>query len=373
MTAQAGSAQAQAGDSTGAAEKGAVRLRGVVKRHGTTTVLHGVDLDIAAGEFFVLLGPSGSGKTTTLRILAGLEAVNEGQVWLDGQEVTFAEPGERDVAMVFQSYALYPHMTVAQNIGFPLKMVGRSPAQIARAVQEAADRVSIGHLLARRPGQLSGGQQQRVALARALIHEPRLVLFDEALSNLDAQLREQMRLELNLLQDRLGFTAIYVTHDQAEAFGLAEHIVVMNKGRIETQGAPRRIFHEPDTAFVARFLGFNLLPGRITRRGGTQAEIALADGARIRGHIPARANHLAEGDAAIACIRREHVHLNASLGGTMARIRGSSFLGLADEFILDFGGQELRAIQHFPVARADMMVGVEIPPTHCVILPPEDQ
>ena len=157
----------------GGSKQGNVRLEGVVKRHGETTVLHGVDLEIRAGEFFVLLGPSGSGKTTTLRILAGLEPVSEGTVYIDGEDVTSAEPGERDVAMVFQSYALYPHMTVAENIGFPLKMVGTDKAAIARAVEDAAGRVSIGHLLARRPGQLSGGPQQRGALARAIVRQPR--------------------------------------------------------------------------------------------------------------------------------------------------------------------------------------------------------
>jgi iron(III) transport system ATP-binding protein len=354
-------------------------VTGLEKSYGPHKAVNGVSLTVEEGHTLALLGPSGCGKTTMLRCIAGLETPEAGRIEIGGICVFDAaqrinlQPEARGLGIVFQSYAVWPHMTVAENVGFPLKVRKIGGAERDERVARILEIVGLGDWRDRPATNLSGGQQQRVALARALIHEPRLVLFDEALSNLDAQLREQMRLELNLLQDRLGFTAIYVTHDQAEAFGLAEHIVVMNKGRIETQGAPRRIFHEPDTAFVARFLGFNLLPGRITRRGGTQAEIALADGARIRGHIPARANHLAEGDAAIACIRREHVHLNASLGGTMARIRGSSFLGLADEFILDFGGQELRAIQHFPVARADMMVGVEIPPTHCVILPPEDQ
>ncbi|RYF75682.1 MAG: ABC transporter ATP-binding protein, partial [Comamonadaceae bacterium] len=192
---------------------GSVRLQGVVKRHGETTVLHGVDLDIRAGEFFVLLGPSGSGKTTTLRILAGLETVSAGQVLMDGEDVTQHEPGARDVAMVFQSYALYPHMTVAENIGFPLKMVGTSRDAIGHAVEEAAARVSIGHLLQRRPGQLSGGQQQRVALARAIVRKPRLFLLDEPLSNLDAKLRLETRLELRQLQRSLGVTTVYVTHD----------------------------------------------------------------------------------------------------------------------------------------------------------------
>ena len=170
-----------------------VRLEGLVKRHGVTTVLHGVDLAIEPGEFFVLLGPSGSGKTTTLRILAGLESVSEGRVFMDGVDVTAREPGERDVAMVFQSYALYPHMTVAQNIGFPLKMVGIAPAEIASAVGEAAGKVGIAHLLERTPGQLSGGQQQRCALARAIVRHPRLFLLDEPLSNVDAAFRAVMR------------------------------------------------------------------------------------------------------------------------------------------------------------------------------------
>ncbi len=173
-----------------------VRIEGIVKQHGSTTVLHGIDLAIEPGEFFVLLGPSGSGKTTTLRILAGLEAVSAGRVLMDGVDVTAKEPGERDVAMVFQSYALYPHMSVEQNVGFPLKMVGVSREETGRAVSAAAAKVGIGHLLQRTPGQLSGGQQQRVALARAIVRQPRLFLLDEPLSNLDAKLRLETRLEL---------------------------------------------------------------------------------------------------------------------------------------------------------------------------------
>ena len=185
-----------------------VRIEGVVKQHGQTTVLHGVDLQIAPGEFFVLLGPSGSGKTTTLRILAGLESVSAGRVFMDGADVTTREPGVRDVAMVFQSYALYPHMTVEQNIGFPLKMVGTAREAIGRAVDRAASMVGIGHLLERTPGQLSGGQQQRVALARAIVRQPRLFLLDEPLSNLDAKLRLETRVELKRLQRSLDVTAV---------------------------------------------------------------------------------------------------------------------------------------------------------------------
>ena len=258
--------------------KGSVQLHGVVKRHGTTTVLHGVDLAIEPGEFFVLLGPSGSGKTTTLRILAGLEAVSDGRVLMDGTDVTLAEPGERDVAMVFQSYALYPHMTVAQNIAFPLKMVGTDPAQIQRAVTDAAAKVSIGHLLARTPGQLSGGQQQRVALARAIVRSPRLFLLDEPLSNLDAKLRLETRLELHSLQRSLGVTTVYVTHDQEEAMTLADRIAVFMDGRIAQVGTPREVFARPQTVDVAGFIGtppMNLMPAR------WENDALVIDGARL--------------------------------------------------------------------------------------------
>jgi multiple sugar transport system ATP-binding protein len=254
--------------------RGGVTLERVVKRHGATTVLHGVDLDIAPGEFFVLLGPSGSGKTTTLRILAGLEAVSEGRVLMDGEDVTATEPGERDVAMVFQSYALYPHMTVAQNIGFPLKMTGVRSAEIARQVAEAAARVDIGHLLQRRPGQLSGGQQQRCALARAIVRHPRLFLLDEPLSNLDAKLRVETRLELHSLQRSLRTTTVYVTHDQEEAMTLADRIAVFIDGRIAQVGAPREIFSRPQTVDVARFVGspaMNLFNGALRNGGVTIA------------------------------------------------------------------------------------------------------
>ena len=247
--------------------RGSVKMEKVSKRHGETTVLHGVNLEIKAGEFFVLLGPSGSGKTTTLRILAGLEPVSGGQVWIDGKDVTFIEPGARDVAMVFQSYALYPHMTVAQNIGFPLKMVRQSQQAIEEAVNEAAKRVGIAHLLNRRPGQLSGGQQQRVALARAIVRHPRIFLLDEPLSNLDAKLRLETRLELHQLQRELGVTTVYVTHDQEEAMTLADRIAVFMDGNIVQVGTPREIFGEPSTIEVAGFIGtppMNLIPAQWT-------------------------------------------------------------------------------------------------------------
>ena len=269
------------------AVKGSVAIRGAVKKHGATTVLHGIDLDIDAGEFFVLLGPSGSGKTTTLRVLAGLESLTAGQVLMDGVDVTQQEPGERDVAMVFQSYALYPHMTVAGNIGFPLKMVGTAAGAIDTAVKAAAGKVGIGHLLDRRPGQLSGGQQQRVALARAIVRAPRLFLLDEPLSNLDAKLRLETRLELKRLQRTLGVTTVYVTHDQEEAMTLADRVAVFMDGRIVQIGTPREIFARPSQVSVAGFIGtppMNLLPalwraGVVVVNGADALAVGLASDA----------------------------------------------------------------------------------------------
>jgi ABC-type sugar transport system ATPase subunit len=245
---------------------GGVRLEKVVKRYATFTALHGIDLDIHPGEFMALLGPSGSGKTTTLRILAGLEALDEGSVIVDDVDVTAKEPGERDVAMVFQSYALYPHMSVAQNIGFPLKMIGTPSSEIERSVLEAAEKVRIAHLLDRKPGQLSGGQQQRCALARAIVRKPRLFLLDEPLSNLDAKLRLETRVELRKLQRSLGVTAVYVTHDQEEAMTIADRIALFMDGRIVQIGTPDEIFARPASTAVAEFIGspaMNLLPAEL--------------------------------------------------------------------------------------------------------------
>jgi len=254
---------------------GRVTMQGIVKRHGSFTALHGIDLEITPGEFFALLGPSGSGKTTTLRILAGLDAPDAGRVHIDATDVTDLEPGARDVAMVFQSYALYPHMTVYENIAFPLRMVATPAAAIERAVREAAAKVRIDQLLQRRPGQLSGGQQQRCALARAIVRRPRLFLLDEPLSNLDAKLRMETRVELKRLQRSLDVTAVYVTHDQEEAMAMADRMAVFMDGRIVQIGTPGEVFNRPTSVAVAAFLGnppMNLLPaslanGRVTVEG----------------------------------------------------------------------------------------------------------
>jgi ABC-type sugar transport system ATPase subunit len=249
---------------------GRVSLRGVSKAFGEVVALRDVDLDIEPVEFFAFLGPSGSGKTTTLRLIAGLEQVSEGTILVDGEDVTDAGPGERDVAMVFQSYALYPHMTVAENISFPLRMDRVPKGEIEPLVRAAARRVKIEHLLDRRPGQLSGGQQQRCALARAIVRKPRLFLLDEPLSNLDAKLRLETRVELKKLQRNLNVTAIYVTHDQEEAMTLADRMAIFLDGAIVQVGTPEEVFERPQTVAVAGFIGspaMNLLPGELNGRG----------------------------------------------------------------------------------------------------------
>jgi ABC-type sugar transport system ATPase subunit len=242
---------------------GQVRFQDIVKMHGEFAALKGVNFEIQPGEFFALLGPSGSGKTTTLRILAGLDAPTGGRVFIDGKDVTSTDARDRDIAMVFQSYALYPHMTVAENIAFPLEMANLPKAEIASAVKEAARKVKIDHLLDRKPGQLSGGQQQRCALARAIVRKARLFLLDEPLSNLDAKLRLETRAELKKLQRSLGVTAVYVTHDQEEAMTLADRMAVFMAGEIQQVGTPAEVFARPNSIDIAGFIGnppMNLMP-----------------------------------------------------------------------------------------------------------------
>ena len=242
---------------------GQVRFQDIVKMHGEFAALKGVTFEIQPGEFFALLGPSGSGKTTTLRILAGLDAPTGGRVFIDGKDVTSTDARDRDIAMVFQSYALYPHMTVGENIAFPLEMANLPKAEIAIAVKEAARKVKIDHLLDRKPGQLSGGQQQRCALARAIVRKARLFLLDEPLSNLNAKLRLETRAELKKLQRSLGVTAVYVTHDQEEAMTLADRMAVFMAGEIQQVGTPAEVFARPNSIDIAGFIGnppMNLMP-----------------------------------------------------------------------------------------------------------------
>jgi iron(III) transport system ATP-binding protein len=232
-----------------------LRLEDLSCRYGDFVAVDGVTLDVANGEFVTLLGPSGCGKTTTLRMVAGFVEPDRGQIYFDEARVTAVPPHRRNTAMVFQSYALFPHMTVAQNVAFGLRMRKLPKAEQAGRIAEALDMVNLRGLEGRRPGELSGGQQQRVALARAVAARPDILLFDEPLSNLDAKLREKVRIDIRDLQRRLGITALYVTHDQAEAFAVSDRIVVMNRGRIEQVGDPGSIYRSPATSFVAEFVG----------------------------------------------------------------------------------------------------------------------
>lgn len=232
-----------------------IRLEGLIKRYGAVQVLHGIDLEMADNEFTVLVGPSGCGKSTTLRMIAGLEDVSEGEIYVDGVPVSHLEPKERDLAMVFQDYALYPHMNVAQNISFALRLAKAPKADIDKKVLEVAKMVGLTEFLDRKPGALSGGQRQRVAMARALAKDSGIFLFDEPLSNLDAKLRGQMRAELAVMSQTVQKNMIYVTHDQIEAMTLADRIVVMHGGYIQQQGTPEELFKRPANKFVAGFLG----------------------------------------------------------------------------------------------------------------------
>ena len=254
-------------------------LSGVVKRFGAATVIHGADLEVADGEFVVFVGPSGCGKSTLLRMIAGLEEISAGELQIGGKRMNEVGPGDRGAAMVFQSYALYPHMTARENIGFGLRMTGRVPKEdIARRVESAAAALHLEELLERKPREMSGGQRQRVAIGRAIVREPDVFLLDEPLSNLDAELRAQMRIEIRRLHRRLGATMIHVTHDQVEAMTLADRIVVLNAGRIEQAGAPMDLYRRPRNIFVAGFIGspkMNFLPARAEEAGAERIVLRL--------------------------------------------------------------------------------------------------
>ena len=258
-----------------------VSIQRVRKRYGDNEVIPELSVDIHEGEFLVFVGPSGCGKSTLLRMVAGLEGFEAGDIHIGGVRVNTMHPSERDIAMVFQDYALYPHMTVRQNMGFGLRMRGTPADEIAKRIQDAAEILQIAHLLERRPRALSGGQRQRVAMGRAIVRKPQVFLFDEPLSNLDAKLRVDMRSEIKALHQRLRTTSIYVTHDQVEAMTMADRIVVMNKGRIEQVGTPLALYHQPATAFVAGFLGSP--PMNMLEATCTQGVLQLPDGQALAG------------------------------------------------------------------------------------------
>ncbi|RKF08565.1 sn-glycerol-3-phosphate ABC transporter ATP-binding protein UgpC [Oceaniradius stylonematis] len=306
-----------------------VQLRDLKKSFGSVDVIHGVDLSIESGEFAVFVGPSGCGKSTLLRLVAGLEEASGGTVAIGSEDVTRVEPADRGVAMVFQSYALYPHMTVEENMGFGLKMTGANPEMVRERVHKAAEILHLEQLLQRKPKQLSGGQRQRVAIGRAIVREPKVFLFDEPLSNLDAELRVKMRLEIAKLHNDLGATMIYVTHDQVEAMTLADKIVVLRAGRIEQAGAPLDLYSDPDNLFVAGFIGspkMNFLRGTVTASGNGTATIALNDFDGTSASVP-MSGTLKRDTPVLMGIRPEHFSTD-----------GSASLETRIEVIEDLGG-----------------------------------
>jgi multiple sugar transport system ATP-binding protein len=317
-----------------------VEIQNVQKHYGSFHALNDINLSIEEGEFVVMVGPSGCGKSTLLKTIAGLETVTSGRLRIKDRDVTRLEPGDRGIAMVFQSYALYPHMTVAQNMGFGLRMAGRPKAEIDAAVARAARILRLEEQLDKRPKQMSGGQRQRVAIGRAITRSPDVFLFDEPLSNLDAALRTQMRVELSTLHAQLGSTMIYVTHDQVEAMTMASRIVVLNGGRVEQVGAPLDLYNNPANLFVAGFLGaprMNFVTGNVEEASGRSARIACAGGMLIA--FDDLAEPAAKGDTVTVGIRPEKLRIDVagsavSFGG---QVRLTEYLGRETIVYVDAG------------------------------------
>ncbi len=329
-----------------------IDIRNVTKSYGKTQVVHGVDFSIADGEFVVILGPSGCGKSTLLRMIAGLEDISGGTIAIAGDVVNDKEPRERGCAMVFQNYALYPHMSVAENIGYGLKVAGVAKAERLARVETVARTVGLAEFLDRKPGQLSGGQRQRVAMARAMIKEPKVFLFDEPLSNLDAKLRVQMRIEIRKLHQRLKATSVFVTHDQVEAMTLADRLVIMNKGVIEQIGTPKDVYDRPASVFVAGFIGapgLNLLPAEIAADGQS---LTLGDGQRLT-LDSARYPRLTAGPVTVG-VRAEAMTIRPAMDS-------SQFHGLRATF--DFA-EELGVGQHIHAAVADHPLIIHVDGRH---------
>jgi multiple sugar transport system ATP-binding protein len=311
---------------------GKIVLKGVNKTFGDVTIIPSVDLEIGSGEFVVFVGPSGCGKSTLLRLIAGLEDTTGGRIEIDGVDVSDVPPAKRGLSMVFQSYALYPHMSVRGNIGFGLKMAGAPADVIRQKVEKAAATLNLTSYLERKPRQLSGGQRQRVAIGRAIVREPKAFLFDEPLSNLDAALRVQMRLEIAQLHESLTTTMIYVTHDQVEAMTLADKIVVLNAGNIEQAGSPLELYHHPVNLFVAGFIGspkMNFLTTQVRAAGPDGVTVTLSGGRDVR--VPVAAGALRPGDKATLGVRPEHLKPsdNGELAGDVIvaeRLGGETYL-----------------------------------------------
>ena len=296
-----------------------VELRNVGKQFGAVQVLENIDLDVREGEFLVLVGPSGCGKSTLLRVIAGLDEAEQGDVLIGGARVNDLPPAKRGIAMVFQSYALYPHMTLYENMAFGLRLSGKSKAEIAAAVKDAAELLDIEHLLDRRPKALSGGQRQRVAIGRAIVRQPSVFLFDEPLSNLDAALRVRMRYEFSRLHKRLKTTTIYVTHDQVEAMTLADRIAILDKGRVQQLGTASDLYERPATRFVAGFIGspkMNLIDATIDQPGDTSTFVKLQGGLRIETAVDGRGAK--PGDPVTLGVRPEHLTVSGADQGIAA-------------------------------------------------------
>jgi multiple sugar transport system ATP-binding protein len=320
----------------------AVNIAGVQKWFGSTHVIRGVDVAIADGEFCVLVGPSGCGKSTLLRMIAGLEEITHGEVTIGAKVVNRMPPKERDIAMVFQNYALYPHMTVRDNMSFALTLAKQPKAQIDAHVKKAADILGLVPYLDRYPRQLSGGQRQRVAMGRAIVRDPQVFLFDEPLSNLDAKLRVQMRTEIKELHQRLKTTSIYVTHDQIEAMTMADKIVVMRDGLVEQTGGPLELYDRPANTFVAGFIGspaMNILPGT-ARMGATSQHVAFADGSQLPLPGGARAE---DGQPVLYGVRPEHFAISGD-GGLKADVVVVEPTGADTQLYCRFNGQEVGAM-----------------------------
>jgi multiple sugar transport system ATP-binding protein len=341
-----------------------VSFQNIEKTFGTTKVIHGIGFDIRDGEFMVLVGPSGCGKSTLLRMLAGLEAISGGTIAIDGKVVNNMESKDRDIAMVFQSYALYPHMTVADNMAFSLKLRKAPAATIQERVAKAARILNLDPYLQRYPRELSGGQRQRVAMGRAIVRDPKVFLFDEPLSNLDAKLRVAMRGEIKALHQRLRTTTVYVTHDQVEAMTMADRIVVMHDGRVEQIGTPLDLYDRPGNLFVAQFIGspaMNVVEGTVCRRNGS-AHVEAAGGTcwPLLGNAAG-----ADGQRVAYGIRPEHLTLCGS--GTAGAVAGEVIVveptGAETEFLVQAGEAQIVLVTHGrPIVNAGDKIGLTVDP-----------
>lgn len=350
-----------------------IKLEQVSKAFGLVTVVDKLDLEIAKGEFVSLLGPSGSGKTTILMMLAGFEAPSNGAIWVNGQRIDHLPAHRRNIGVVFQNYALFPHMTVAENVAFPLVMRGMSKAEVTQRVDRALDMVKLGHLKSRKPMQLSGGQQQRVALTRALVFEPTVVLMDEPLGALDKQLREHMQLELRDLHRRLGLTIVFVTHDQGEALTMSDRIAVFNGGKIEQLASPEEIYDHPKNRFVAEFFGeTNLLSGAVSSRSGEHARVEIDKGSFIDVMAP---HGFEAGAPALISLRPERVRLSktaAPINSFPVKVLDTVYQGDHLRVRLQGGGMQLvakveRKAAAWPVGAA---AHATFEPDECTLIAP---